>query len=232
MQNKSHAVMAQRYEAADSLDDFPTPPWATRALIEHVIGVEQVRGGCCLEPACGRGHMAKTLAPYFADVIASDVAAYGFGEQHDFLTFHPNHPLDWIITNPPFRLAEDFFHHGFSISRQGVALLTRTVFLEGKGRLERIFSKYPPSIVAQFSERVPMVKGRLDRRASTATGYAWVIWKKPLADYTRLTWIPSCRKTLERDQDYELAYVALDDRRVSEALAGPDAPLDLFGYAQ
>lgn len=36
-QNTSHAVMAQRAEAHDSLDDFPTPPWATRALIEHVI---------------------------------------------------------------------------------------------------------------------------------------------------------------------------------------------------
>jgi hypothetical protein len=33
MQNTSHAVMAQRHEAADSPDDFPTPPWATRALI-------------------------------------------------------------------------------------------------------------------------------------------------------------------------------------------------------
>lgn len=28
-QNISHAVMAQRVEALDSLDDFPTPPWAT-----------------------------------------------------------------------------------------------------------------------------------------------------------------------------------------------------------
>ena len=37
MQNTSHAVMAQRVEAANSLDNFPTPPWATRALIEHVI---------------------------------------------------------------------------------------------------------------------------------------------------------------------------------------------------
>ena len=29
--------MAQRVESKDSLDDFPTPPWATRALIEHII---------------------------------------------------------------------------------------------------------------------------------------------------------------------------------------------------
>jgi hypothetical protein len=38
MQNRSHAVMAQRIEAADSPDDFPTPPWATRGLMEHVVG--------------------------------------------------------------------------------------------------------------------------------------------------------------------------------------------------
>lgn len=64
MQNTSHAVMAQRHEAADSADDFPTPPWATRALIEHVIGVEAVRGLTCLEPACGRGYMARPLCVY------------------------------------------------------------------------------------------------------------------------------------------------------------------------
>ena len=53
-QNTSHAVMAQRAEAFDSLDDFPTPPWATRALIEHVLGGrDQVASLSCFEPACG-----------------------------------------------------------------------------------------------------------------------------------------------------------------------------------
>lgn len=37
MQNTSHAVMAQRIEAKDSPDDFPTPPWATRALCEYIL---------------------------------------------------------------------------------------------------------------------------------------------------------------------------------------------------
>ena len=36
-QNTSAAVMAQRKESRRSLDDFPTPPWATRALVEHVL---------------------------------------------------------------------------------------------------------------------------------------------------------------------------------------------------
>jgi hypothetical protein len=49
-------------------------------------------------------------------------------------------------------------------------MLTRTVFIESVGRYDRLFSVNQPSHFAQFTERVPMVKGRLDRRASTATG--------------------------------------------------------------
>ncbi len=72
MKNTSHAVMAQRSDARDSLDDFPTPPWATRALIEHVIGKQGLRAQTYLEAACGRGHMAKALAEYLGDVDAAD----------------------------------------------------------------------------------------------------------------------------------------------------------------
>ena len=172
MQNTSHAVMAQRVEAKDSLDDFPTPPWATRALVEHVLGGGgSLRQRTCLEPACGAGHMAKVLAEYFGRVSSSDVYPYGYGEIRDFL----KKPLavgsyDWVITNPPFRLAEDFVLHSLKVARHGVAILARTVFIESVGRYERRFQKHPPAKFAQFTERVPMVKGRLDPKASTATG--------------------------------------------------------------
>ncbi|TIW77624.1 MAG: SAM-dependent methyltransferase, partial [Mesorhizobium sp.] len=129
MQNTSHAVMAQRREAADSADDFPTPPWATRAVIEHVIGKEAVRGLTCLEPACGRGYMAKPLGEYFAEVEAADAYYYGFGKVRDFLSFpYEAQSHDWVITNPPFRLAEDFIERAMVVARKGVAVLARTVF--------------------------------------------------------------------------------------------------------
>jgi hypothetical protein len=120
-QNRSHAVMAQRAESKESLDDFPTPPWATRALIEHVLEKPQgFKSQSCLEPACGEGHMAKVLAEYFGDVKTSDVYPYGYGEIKDFTT----HPFevnfcDWVITNPPFRLGEDFIHRALAVARVG-----------------------------------------------------------------------------------------------------------------
>ena len=212
MQNTSHAVMAQRVEARDSLDDFPTPPWATRALIEHIIETD---GGTnnlsALEPACGRGHMAQTLGEYFASVEASDVNAYGYGATSDFLTSpHPAKSCDWVITNPPFRLAENFIHRAMPIARRGVAMLVRTVFIEGVGRFQRIFSQQPPSVVAQFSERVPMIKGRVDKKASTATGYAWVVWETNYQGPPRLEWIPPCRRALEKEKDYSNEFLLPD----------------------
>lgn len=207
MQNTSHAVMAQRTEAKDSLDDFPTPPWATRALLEHVVdnpnGLKKLS---CWEPACGQGHMSKVLNEYFGRVKSSDLYPYGYGEVRDF-TSGPiaTGSVDWVITNPPFRMAEEFIQRALVAARIGVAILARTVFLESVGRYERIFRDQPPSKFAQFTERVPMVKGRLDKSASTATGYAWFVWEKHSSnDAAKVVWIPPCRKSLEKADDYTI----------------------------
>jgi hypothetical protein len=206
MQNKSHAVMAQRVEPANSLDDFPTPPWATRALIEHVLGRsgQPLLKRSCLEPACGAGHMAKVLREYFGSVVAFDVRDYGYGQQQDFLSAqHSSASWDWVITNPPFRLAEEFVVRSLDIAREGVAILARTVFIESVGRYEKLFKSHPPTTYAQFSERVPMLRGRLDKKATTATSYCWLVWQKSdIFEFPRLTWIPPCRKSLERESDY------------------------------
>ena len=196
--------MSQRSEAADSPDDFPTPPWATRALLEHVLGGKKATEDMtCLEPASGAGHMSKVLTNYFREVCSSDIEDYDFGYVRDFLTYPYQHgQFDWVITNPPFRLAEEFVLKSLGIARVGVAILARTVFLESSGRYRGIFLNSPPQTFAQFVERVPMVKGRLDKTATTATGYCWLIWDKRVEGFPRLTWIPPCRKSLEQENDY------------------------------
>ena len=111
--------------------------------------------------------------------MSFDVFDYGFGRIADFLKIkHADQSYDWVITNPPFRLGEAFIEHSMKIAGRGVAMLTRAVFIESVGRYERLFKTNPPSRFAQFTERVPMVKGRVDKKASTATGYAWLVWEK------------------------------------------------------
>jgi hypothetical protein len=171
--------------------------------------------------------MSAPLAEYFARVTSSDIADYGYGAVRDFLDSGPEETCDWVITNPPFRLAEDFVLKALPMARSGVALLVRTVFIESVGRLQRVFSRFPPSEVAQFAERVPMVRGRLDGKASTATGYAWVVWRKPLPGTTQLVWIPACRRRLEAPGDYDNAR-ASQRTELSGSIPRVTLPIDLF----
>jgi hypothetical protein len=204
-QNRSSAVMAQRIEAHDSLDHFPTPPWATRALCEW-LGCTMFMGRTSVwEPACAEGHMSRALAEYFAVVVSSDVHDYGYGEVGDFLWPGLRPVVDWIITNPPFRLGEQFATKALELTRVGVALLVRTAFLESADRYEGLYRHEPPSDILQFVERVPMFKGRLDRAGSTATAYCWLVWRKGVEPGTRFHWLAPCRKRLERISDYPTA---------------------------
>ena len=203
-QNRSSAVMQQRSEPHDSLDDFPTPPWATRALCEWLRDKQffPLHEMSCREPAANRGHMVRPLLEYFASVDASDVHDYGAGYPvRDFLFPGPIEIVDFTITNPPFRLAEQFIERALASSRAGCAVILRSAFLEGKGRFDNLFSETPPAYVLQFAERVPMVKGRLDATAASATAYAWLVWLTGQHD-TRLRWIAPCRKRIELPDDY------------------------------
>lgn len=228
-QNTSHAVMQQRHEAHDSLDDFPTMPWATRALMRHIIQPAAYPGAdfpllrTAWEPACNRGYMARPLYEFFDIVHTSDVCYYGWDGQDrisDFLMHgsEPSPAIDWIITNPPFRLAEQFVERASQIAREGFAVIVRTAFLESVGRYQNLFSRNPPSIIAQFTERVPMVKGRIDKAASTATSYCWLVWIMGEAE-TRFVWIPPCRKKLELPGDYDVPAC-----RLSGTLTPPPTP--------
>ncbi len=214
-QNTSHAVMQQRHEAHDSLEDFPTPPWAVRALLSRVIEpkmreLRQRPLGMlnCWEPACNRGFMTRALDEHFEWVWASDIHDYGWSGQQfreDFLfsgTVGDQIKPDWIITNPPFRLASQFIAKALSLT-PNVAMIVRTSFLEGAERYASLFSKTPPDIVAQFCERVPMVKGRHDPSASTATSYAWLVWMDGLDNGTAFQWIAPCRRNFQREDDAE-----------------------------
>jgi hypothetical protein len=206
------SVMQRRVELADGLDYFPTPPWATRALLRHLFGPAPglACDQSCWEPACGEGHMVRALEEWFGGaVIATDIADYGAQDEIcDFTEdrWKPILPVDWIITNPPFARAEAFIERALRLAYVGVAMLVRTSFLEGAGRHDRVFrpGATPPSEILQFAERVPMVKGRLDRHASSATSYCWLVWwtHDDLEPRTRFRWIAPCRRELERDGDY------------------------------
>lgn len=203
------SVMQARALPAKGLDFFPTPPWATRAFLKDVLLDSRLVNGrvgsSVWEPAAGQGHMAHVLGEVFPHVHASDVEDYGRGfEVGSYIGVGPDvmatRAVDWIITNPPFNLAVEFAERAIDEARYGVALLLRTSWMEGAERYERIFRNLPPRLVAQYCDRVPMVAGRWDPAASSATSYAWFVWFPPRGE-TRLVWIPPGAKARHSSPD-------------------------------
>jgi methylase of polypeptide subunit release factors len=219
--NGARAIMGSRAEPDDSLDYFPTPPWATRALVEHVFEVLHVDPSrhSAGEPACGEGHIAEVLAEYFAEVSCSDIHPYGYSHKvADFLDQAFEMSVDWIITNPPFGdEGEAFLHKSLELAEDGVALFMRVQWLDTIGRYERVFRDNPPTLIAFFAERVNLCKGRWDPEGSTATAYMWLVWKhgaKPRAPF----WIPpGCREGLSKTDDVERFTARPVMKRVKEA---------------
>lgn len=168
----SSAVMSQRSEPTDSLDDFPTAPWGVRCLPVHVltkIGVS-LRGRNVWEPAAGRGIMAEVLREYGCTVFASDVHNYPdrraeldqvgsfVGEGLDVVRSPLAGGFDLVITNPPFRLALEFVQRAMR-EAEYVCMLCRSNWAEGEERFVQLFDKTPPIVEAQFVERLPLVDG-------------------------------------------------------------------------
>lgn len=203
--NNSSAVMQQRTEPKTSLDDFPTPPWATRALCEWMISKgKDLKTMSVREPAANRGHMVKPLSEYFAHVEGSDIHDYGYGfPVKNYLTDDNFSDINFTITNPPFILAREFAEKALRTSTDGVAIIVRLAFIEGRDRYYNLFKDNPPSYLLQFVERVGMVKGTVSKDVSSATAYCWLVWfKDDTSKETKVNWIEPCKDSLDREGDY------------------------------
>lgn len=174
---------AKRRADLDGPDFYPTPRWATFALIES----ERFTGEIW-ECACGDGAMSKVLTETGNRVISSDLYDRGYGDTgHDYLTTRRRVPN--VITNPPYNSAEGFVARGLETAGSKFALLLRLAFLEGANRANTIFHKRPPSRVWVFSERITFYPKGAVVAGSGTTAYAWFVWDKNHVGTTELAWL-------------------------------------------
>jgi hypothetical protein len=177
-------IQSTHSHADRGLDPYFTPECATRALLEvehdfipHLIW----------EPAAGDGAIVRVLERAGYDVVyASDIADYGEGfDVADYLTCDAMIQDDLgIITNPPFKLAEEFVRKALLRDEVAyLALLLRTNFLEGVKR-RQLFEDCPLSRVWISSRRLPMMHrfGWEGPKSTSNTCYAWFVWNRNPAD--------------------------------------------------
>ena len=150
---------------ADS-DFYPTPPDVTEALLDFL---DLPPYTAIWEPACGDGHMVDVMRKHDLHVIASDIR-YGM----DFLTAE-NQDCDWIITNPPFSLADEFVERCIA-SGKPFALLLKSQYWHAKKRLA-LFRDCPPTFVCPLTWR-PDFLFEQEGKHSPLMDVMWVIWER------------------------------------------------------
>lgn len=184
------------------LNFFPTPPFATRAGAEVLLDLDP-EATTVYDPACGQGHMVGPLKETFEFVFSSDVHDYTGNRVLDWLDDGSDFPdeVDWIFTNPPFSIADQFVTRGLQRARRGVALLVRLAFLETTGRYDLFAGETPLTQLAIFSDRVPMHLGRWEPKGGTATAYAFLFWMKGAAPRPPLWIPPGTNRRLTRPDD-------------------------------
>ncbi|MBS7812313.1 hypothetical protein [Roseococcus pinisoli] len=197
------------------LDFFPTPPWAVRAVMPFLAPYLPTTI-TMKDPSAGAGHLiygaASSKAFKHVEAQGTDIHDYGFGYAYQDMLTSQNEEHDLVITNPPFPFAARYAHRVLTEWERPplvFAMLVRNSWLEGVGRYDKIFGnpKTRPTANMVFCERVPMVLGRYDPDASTATAYSWIVWSRLLqGDQTRTIWIPpGQKKSLFREVDRDVA---------------------------
>lgn len=178
-------------EEREEHDYYATHPLATEWLCKLETFSKDI-----LEPACGEGHISKVLEKHGYNVRSMDLIDRGYGEGGiDFLQFNEKVNCD-IISNPPYKLAQEFIEHAMEIVGWGrkVAMFLKLTFLESSGRKE-LFKKYPPKKIWVSSSRIPCGKNgdfydrdkdgniKYDKNGnpkeiSSAVCYAWFIFER------------------------------------------------------
>ena len=167
-------------------DYYATDPIAGELLLQLEPQLNNI-----WECACGEGHLAEVFEQAGKLGFATDIINRGYGhDTFDFLQSLTQIYNGDIVTNPPFKYAQQFIEKALDIISHDryVCMFLKLQFLKGKTRKE-MFEKYPPIRVWVSSSRITCAKnGKFDEYPSSAVCYAWFIWKKGYKGATELKW--------------------------------------------
>ena len=162
-------------------DFFETPKVATCTMLNNVNIPRDV---ILWEPACGHGAISKILEKMYPNQVLStelNTDRYGVGGV-DFLkdgaNFKPQGRF-WVITNPPFKLANEFVRKAFEYGAERIIFLLRFNYLESGKVREDILNNGHLLRVLLMKERLQMYPyGWTGKKGSATQNHAWFIWDK------------------------------------------------------
>lgn len=175
-------------------DYYATSPDTTKLFLDKFLKDGNKFGNRIWECACGEGHISKVLKSYFPgkEIISTDLIYRGFGTgEVDFLL--AKEEADTIITNPPFRLMNDFIEQGLEKCKKNLILFGKIQTLEGVERVS-ILKNSPLKYVYVYTKRQATWKNGMSldeygKKWATTMCTAWFVWEKGYAGEPVLRWI-------------------------------------------
>lgn len=148
-------------------DFYPTPSEVTVSLLNFLDLPKETR---IWEPACGKGHMVLTFMSHgYRNVVGTDL---NFGV--DFLTC-AGMDCDWIITNPPFSIADKFIERAWNTGKP-FAFVLKSQYWHAKRRYE-LFQKCMPSHILPLIWRPDFMFGTRGSGSPTMD-IIWCVWDR------------------------------------------------------
>lgn len=163
-------------------DFYPTPPEVTRALLKVEAFPSEI-----WEPACGNGAMSKVLEQAGYPVVSTDLEPRDYGEKMDFLYAHVL-LAENIVTNPPFKIAQQFAMRALDLGCLKLALLCKLQFLEGQERSTWLRDT-PLQTVHVFQNRISMGRNGVKYENGGMMAFAWFVWEKGYDGKPQIDWI-------------------------------------------
>ena len=160
----------------DKLDYYPTPVWATEAMLEFLDDKHPPKNKEAFEPCCGHGHISTILEEHGWDVRTNDINTTSDADMHrDFVQLSGSEgEHEWIITNPPYQTpnyhAADFVRRSLSLAKTGIIMLLRASFLEPCLNRAELLKTTPPALEL-YIPRPRYINGGTDSVTSV-----WCIW--------------------------------------------------------
>lgn len=174
----------------DDADWYIEPSWAVAALLK----AEPFEGET-LDPACGRGTIPLEFIAKGLSACGADLRDRGFGAVADFLGPEFALPVQNIVTNPPYNLAEKFIRRALKIATNKVAVLVQQQFPYSQGR-HALFTECPIARIYFLSNRPSMPPGKAIASGQKVGGgkvdYLWMVFEHgyegaPTAHWLRRT---------------------------------------------
>lgn len=122
--------------------------------------------------------------------MSRDLIDRGYGSVADFLSKDNTEWNGDIVTNPPYKYAQEFVEKALQIIPEGhkVAMFLKLQFLEGKHR-RVLFDAMPPKRVYVSTSRLKCaMNGDFDSVGGSATAYAWFVWEKGFSGDPIIKW--------------------------------------------